>query len=231
MRSCPSPAAGCNTSPEEERPPEVDHRMDKMRIGELDVERINVIDEDGTVRMAISGASRSPGWVIGGKVIPGRPKQAGIIFYDDDGVECGGLIHGNGYMSLTMDQRNQDQIVGLQYEEDGDGKRRYGLTIWDRPDVPLADTIDEFACVRAMPEGPDKSAAWKALWEKYPSAERLFAGKLPDGSVAVRLRDRSGRERIRLSIGKDDQPVVVMLDEEGKEMWRTPGLRKSPENP
>lgn len=41
-------------------PPEVDHQMDKMRIGELDVERINVIDEDGTVRMAISGASPRP---------------------------------------------------------------------------------------------------------------------------------------------------------------------------
>lgn len=194
-----------------------------MRIGELDVERINVIDEDGKVRMAISGSSRAPGWVIGGKFIPGRPKHAGIIFYNDDGVECGGLIFGNDGMSLTMDQKDQDQIVGLSYEEFEDGQRRYGLTVWDRPDVPLADTIDEYARVRAMPDGPAKKAAWRALMEKYPTPERLFAGKLPDGTVAVRLKDSRGRERLRLSIGRDDQPEVVMLDEEGKEVWSTRG--------
>ncbi|MGE5579001.1 MAG: hypothetical protein ACM3WU_03055 [Bacillota bacterium] len=193
--------------------------MDRMRIDELDVERINVIDKDGKVRMAISGSSKSPGWVIGGKVVPGRPKHAGIIFYNDDGVECGGLIYGNGMMSLTIDQKDQDQVVGLQYDETEDGKRWYGLTVWDRPDVPLADMIDEFAHVRATPDGPERAAAWKALSEKYPSPERLFAGKLSDGSVTVRLRDSRGRERLRLSISSDDQPEVTMLDEEGKTVW------------
>ncbi len=120
-----------------------------------------------------------------------------------------------------MDQKDQDQIVGLQYEEIGDGKRWYGLTVWDRPDVPLADMVDEVGRVRAMPDGPDKVAAWKAFSEKYPFPERLFAGKLSNGSVAVRLRDSRGRVRLRLSIGSDDQPEVVLLNEEGKTIWST----------
>lgn len=46
-------------------------------------------------------------------------------------------------------------------------------------------------------------------------------GKLSDGSVAVTLRDSRGRVRLHLSIGSDDQPEVVLLDEEGKAVWST----------
>ncbi len=201
---------------------------EKTRFQEIDVERINVIDEDGKVRMTISGSSRSPGWVIGGKVVPGRPKDAGIIFYNDDGVECGGLIFANGMMSLTMDQRDQDQVVGLQYEQMPDGRRWYGLTIWDRPDIPIADMIGDFDAARALPEGPDKKAAWEAFRKKYPAPERLFAGKYHDGSVVVRLRDSQGRQRIRLSIGKDDRPVVEVLDEQGNVVWSIPAPEGRP---
>lgn len=59
---------------------------------------------------------KSPGWVLQGKHYPGRPKQAGIIFYNDDGEECGGLAFGNEGAGLMFDQRDQDQIVGLMYD-------------------------------------------------------------------------------------------------------------------
>jgi len=126
-------------------------------------------------------------------------------------------------MSFTIDQRDQDQIVGLQYEETEDGRRWYGLRIWDRPSIPIADMVDDFTRVRAMPDGPDKTAAWKALSEKYPSPERLFAGKLPDGSVVVGLRDSRGKMRIRLSIGSDDRPQIELMDEKGNTVWSASG--------
>lgn len=195
---------------------------EKTRFQEIDVERINVVDEDGKVRMAISGTSRSAGWVIRGKPLPGRPKHAGIIFYNDDGEECGGLIFGSGMMSLTMDQRDQDQIIGLQYEEGGDGHRSYGLTIWDRPETPMAVMVEKFAPVMAMPDGPEKKAAMAALRKEFPAPERTFVGRRPDGSTVIEMSDAQGRKRICLSVGPDDVPRIEALDENGKVTWSLP---------
>lgn len=111
----------------------------RPRFEEIDVERINIVDADGKVRMAISGRDRFPGWVVRGKEFPGRPKHAGIIFYNDDGEECGGLVFGNWGIGLMFDQRDQDQIIGLMYSEEN-GSRWYGLNIWDRPDRPNGGT-------------------------------------------------------------------------------------------
>jgi hypothetical protein len=174
---------------------------EKTRFQEIDVERINVVDEDGKVRMAILGTSRSAGWVIRGKPLPSRPKHAGIIFYNDDGEECGGLIFGNGR---------------------GDGHRSYGLTIWDRPETPMAVMVEKFAPVMAMPDGPEKKAAMAALKKEFPAPERTFVGRRPDGSTVIEMSDTQGRKRIYLSVGPDDVPRIEALDENGKVTWSLP---------
>jgi hypothetical protein len=66
-----------------------------QRIAELDVERINVVDCDGTLRMTISNKDTLPNPVLHGKeFVRQGPKVPGIIFYNDDGDECGGLMFG-----------------------------------------------------------------------------------------------------------------------------------------
>ena len=66
----------------------------KEAFNEIDVQRINIVEPDGTVRMIISDTARAPGMIIKGKQYPhpdGR-KVAGMIFYNDEGTENGGLI-------------------------------------------------------------------------------------------------------------------------------------------
>src|ERR1051326_1760002 len=62
---------------------------------EITVHRINVVEPDGTLRMVISNRARLPGVIVRGKEQPpsDRP-QAGMIFYNDEGSENGGLIFG-----------------------------------------------------------------------------------------------------------------------------------------
>src|SRR5688572_24965713 len=109
----------------------------RQRFQEIDVERINVIERDGRVRLVLSNAERQADAVIDGRTIaPGRRRPAGMIFFNEEGDEVGGLVFAGGRQngipqasgSLTFDQFKQDQTVALQYAENG-GRRRAGLAI------------------------------------------------------------------------------------------------------
>lgn len=189
----------------------------KVKFTEISAERINVTDADGTVRMVISGKDKAPGWVVGGKDYPGRPPQAGIIFYDNEGTECGGLVFDNDGSGLMFDRKNQDQIIGLSYAEE-DGQRMYGLNIWDRPDAPLSDMVDKFMELRSMPPGEERTKLGQELSEKWPSPLRIFVGREEYGDkdqVQVKLTDSKGRTRIRLVVDREDSPKIEVLDEDG----------------
>src|SRR5207245_5944973 len=92
---------------------------------EIDVERINVVEPDGKLRLTISDAARSPGWVFHGKPYPGRPKGAGLIFFNDEGEEDGGIGFGGrkvdgkvrAYGEIAFDRYEQDEAVTLSYDE------------------------------------------------------------------------------------------------------------------
>src|ERR1043166_6267122 len=60
----------------------------------ISAQRINIVEPDVTLRMAISNHSRLPGIIVRGKEKPLDRPQAGMIFYNDEGSEIGGLIFG-----------------------------------------------------------------------------------------------------------------------------------------
>src|SRR5262245_17381930 len=66
---------------------------DKNKFAELDVERLNIVEKDGKLRMVISNSQRAPDPIIDGKSYPMRQggNTAGMIFYNNKGDECGGL--------------------------------------------------------------------------------------------------------------------------------------------
>lgn len=204
-----------------------------QRFSEIDVERINVREKDGTLRLVIANASRSPAPVSKGKVFGEPGGRPGLIFYNDEGGENGGLGFAgrlekgkvNSFGSLTFDQYNQDQVVALQYTEE-DGQRRAGLTVLDRPDVALADVIERQRVVRAMPEGPAKDSAWARL-SAYQGgvpfgAPRLFVGRDPSKSAVITLSDKTGRVRLRLMVDSAGESSVAFLDDKGRVTYSIP---------
>lgn len=121
----------------------------RARFDEISVERINVIERDGTVRLIIANRERSPAPVIRNKPygFPGG-NRAGLIFYNEEGTESGGLItsgrrlpDGTYYqgLSLTFDRFDQDQVVALQHNDEN-GRLSSALTVFDRPALSL-DTV------------------------------------------------------------------------------------------
>jgi hypothetical protein len=192
---------------------------------EISVQRINIVEPDGKLRLTISDAALSPGWVFHGKPYPGRPKSAGMIFFNDEGEEDGGLIFAgqkvNGkvsaYGSLSFDQYDQDEAVTMRYN-DNDGRRRKGLTVTDRADIPITDVVARRDAIRAMPAGAGRDSAMKAFFDNngHPlAASRLFAGRDFDGSAVVNLSDPQGRPRLRLVVDSTGNASVQFLDPEG----------------
>ena len=67
----------------------------KASFDEIDVKRINLIEPDGTLRLVISDKANFPGLIVKGKEgISARSATAGMLFFDDEGTENGGLIFG-----------------------------------------------------------------------------------------------------------------------------------------
>jgi hypothetical protein len=109
---------------------------------EISVERINVLENDGQLRMVISNKSLSPEVLAYGKPftppIPGG-NRPGLVFYNDEGTENGGLVFmgskdSSGKYQATghfsFDQYNQNQVLYLTYADDN-GDQNTGLHIDD----------------------------------------------------------------------------------------------------
>ena len=210
----------------------------RTRFTEIDVERINIIEKDGKLRLTISNSARLPDPIIGGKSYPLRggtgAGSAGLIFFNDEGNENGGLAfagrktatghRANGH--LTFDQFDQDEALAFSYS-DVDGRARAGLTISDRSNLPIKIFADSAMAFQALPDGPEKTRRLQALrdspvGEAGKSTLRVFVGKTPDRSAVVSLGDRSGRTRLRLTVDSLGTPALDFLDDGGRVVRRYP---------
>lgn len=66
---------------------------DKTSAAELTVQRLNIVEADGTLRMVISNKEKQHPGAIDGKDLPKRERDAGMVFFNDKGDECGGLMY------------------------------------------------------------------------------------------------------------------------------------------
>ena len=190
---------------------------------EIDVQRINVREPDGTLRMTISNAATAPGLIFKGTEHPFPNRQAaGILFFNDEGTENGGLLFGGAKRGqnvgsgghLSFDQYEQDQVVSLDQTEEH-GRRRAGLTFFDRPTTPIPlGLIDKVN----TPEGIDEfETLAKAGGFGYP---RLFIGKTEDRDSTVVLRDAKGLARLKLTVTPAGAASIEFMDESGKVVRR-----------
>jgi hypothetical protein len=209
-------------------------RNDKQRFTEIDVERINIIEKDGSNRLVISNKERSPGPILRGKPFgyPGGTRP-GMIFYNDEGTENGGLIFSGKKVdgkvtavgSLTFDQYEQDQTIALQYVEDS-GKRRAGLMIKDySTTISAMELVEKIRAIEKMPEGPAKTEARNKLNKDMPKF-RMYLGRGRNGSSLIELADAQGRSRLRLKVDLTGSARIEFLDEKGEVTYTLPESTK-----
>jgi hypothetical protein len=197
----------------------------RQRFTELDVERINVVEADGTVKLVIANRQRAPDQVTDGQSRPRSEanKSPGITFFDDAGDEAGGPSAGR---HLLFDQHRGDQVIGLQSTETEKG-RMASLMVWDRPDMPLLDVMQRYGKVMATPPGPERdklAAEFEACCQGF-GVSRLFLGKSENRDVKLGLADSRGRERLRLMVAANGEARIEFLDEQGRQTSVLPGQK------
>ena len=171
---------------------------------QITVHRINVVEPDGTLRMVISNHAELPRVIVHGKQqdTPPRP-QAGMLFYNDEGSEVGGLIfagHKNAKGEIV------DSGASLSFDKYGAGQV-----------VQLAgvdDKTDKFSGL---------SVAGYA--EDGQRAQRIWVGRDGDGDAKVALMDAKGRKRILLDVAADGAASMSFLDADGKVVDRFPATK------
>lgn len=164
------------------------------KFDELTVQRIKVIEPDGTLRMIISNHSKFPGLIVRGKEEAFDRPQAGMLFYNDEGSENGGLIFGghrnakgevvDSGGSLTFDKYDANQIVQLAGVDDKDDKFA-GLMVGD-----------------SKPGGT--------------SPTRIWVGHRENGVATIALMDSQGRKRLVMEVPENGAARISFLDENGK---------------
>jgi len=189
---------------------------------EITAERINIVEADGTLRMVLSNRTLQHPGRIDKKDLPHRDRPAGLLFFNDEGDECGGLGY-NGdkkeaTMFMTMDQYKNDQIMSLSYEQEnsqGRPLRSYGLTLNDRDELPISQQVKYFDSLKKLNDTNAYTRGLKRYKAEGHLAQRMFLGKNKSGEVGLFLTDAKGHLRMRLFINKQNEPVFQALDEKG----------------
>jgi hypothetical protein len=161
---------------------------------EITVQRINIVEPDGTPRLIITNHAKLPGVLVHGKEKPLDRPQAGLIFLNDEGSEVGGLIFGgrkdkDGKVldsggSLSFDRYEANQVVQLLGVDDAED-RLAGLAVSDSP------------------SGNDVR-------------RRIWLGRGGDGAASLALLDGAGHKRIVMKVAASGESRISVLDATGK---------------
>lgn len=205
----------------------------KSKFEEIDVERINVVERDGKLRMVLSNKARQHPGIMDGVTYHERKGQRppGMMFFNEKGDELGGLVFdGNSGQgqggSFTFDKFRGDQTIQLIHEERPDETYFSGVKMNDQH-MPLNDLINKQKEIEQLPTKEAKEAAYQALRDQgLLMTERLRIGKDYDKASIIKMRDAKGKVRIELKVEADGNPKISFLDENGKVTYSLPGDAK-----
>jgi hypothetical protein len=205
----------------------------QTKFDEIDVQRINLVEPDGTLRMVISDTAHAPGPIIKGKEYPhpGGRKEAGMIFYNDEGSENGGLIFGGGkdkagkvssHGHLSFDNYEQDQVMVIEGNQDDTDSKSAFLSVLDRPNYPLSEILELLEKNKNLPKDQQQALMEKFINDRPKPRSRLLLGRQEDRSVGLNLKDVEGRSRIVIKVAADGTPTLQFLDADGKVVSQLP---------
>lgn len=207
--------------------------VERARFTEITAERINIVGPDGRYAVVISNTERLPGNVMNGREWPAGRRGAGLLFYNADGNEAGGLIFDSERQDtsvsavgqLSLDRFESDQVAVLRYTESAAGWEA-GLQVSHLPRHNLIEWFAARDTIERLPTQPARDSAMLALRRRFLregkwEIPRLFASERGHTAV-LELRDTRGRERVRLVVDSLDVARLEFLDENGTVTHRLP---------
>jgi hypothetical protein len=205
------------------------------RFDTLTVQRINFVEPDGTLRMVLSNNQKIPNVIVAGHEYPdygGRKPSnaAGILFYDAQGTESGGLTFGGSkpgdddrlrWGHLSFDAYDQDQMFAIDASSDGTNQAAT-MKIWDAPGWSIKEYLDLLDGIQGLPP-EEQQARLEAFAATHPQArlrtllsEENYPGAPEASRNVFSINDRAGNERVRLGVDAADDPRLGFRDADGE---------------
>lgn len=154
--------------------------------------RIDIVDEKGVVRMTLAAPTPDP--VVGGKSYKRAFPVAGMVLFDAQGNERGGMgvadIPGSAVV-LALDHENIDAV---------------GWRVM--PDGSVDFQMNQKPAVTRDAGGKTEAA--------NGAATRIRLSVAADGAPAIALADKQDRPRLRLTVTPEGYGAVEFLDADGK---------------
>ncbi len=161
----------------------------------MEAERIDIKDKTGKNRIIISNVDNIPLPIVNGKTYQRAVTPAGLIFYDKNGDERGGLaITDNketNLNALSFDYQNADAIGILAQDNKHDNYFRAGLVIND-----------------------------KDLSGKPGHNINRINLITENGNASLVMKDHNEVPRIVLKVDSLGNPSIEMFDQNGKTKWK-----------
>jgi hypothetical protein len=161
---------------------------------QITVHRIRVVEPDGTLRMVISNHDQVPRDSRGNAQGRLQREGAGIVFYNDEGTEDGGLIFGG---RKGTDGKIVDSGVSLSFD-------KYGVPAQMVQLAGISDSVNRFAGLRVRDSALGRNA------------NRVWVGNSDDGTAQVALMDTQGRRRIIMEVQANGTSSLTFLDANGE---------------
>ena len=204
-------------------------QKDKVqRLDELVVKKITVVGEDNSPRMVLSNETRQHSGRMNGKDWAKRERPAGIIFFNNQGDECGGIIfkatEKDGKivsgMSFTMDQYKNDQVLQILNDEHyADGKTyiERGITINEYPEGADLDRKNQkLKELNKIKDDKERKEKINELMKKEGHVQRLFMGKTYGNSSGLFLAGADGKLKMMIYVDEKGVPKIQTLNEKGE---------------
>ncbi|WP_333622035.1 hypothetical protein [Sphingobacterium multivorum] len=161
----------------------------------LSAERIDIKDRSGNNRVVIANTDNIPQPIIKGKTYKRAYAPAGLIFYDKNGDERGGLAitdnEETNLNALAFDYQNADAIGILAQDNKHDNYFRAGLLIND-----------------------------KDLSGKPGHNINRINLLTENGNASLVMKDNNEIPRIILKVDSLGNPSIEMLEDKGKVKWK-----------
>ncbi|WP_294219597.1 hypothetical protein [uncultured Chryseobacterium sp.] len=177
------------------------------QVKELVAQQIKIVEPDGTIRLLLSNRILFPGtsMTVNGKIISEERPQAGMLFYNDEGAENGGLIFGGH-------KNNKNKVVdaggSLSFDRYA-GNQEVQL-------IGVNDSENRFAGLRISDSNPST--------KKNPS--RIWVGRDKKGVAEIALMDSLGKKRLVFKVAADGQSSINFLDDQEREISQLTPVKK-----
>lgn len=199
-----------------------------QKFDEIEVKKITVIGDNNLPRMVLSNETRQHSGRLNGKEMEKRQRPSGIIFFNNQGDECGGLVYQSKLkdgkivsgMSFTMDNYNDDQVVQIlndEYYADGKSYIQRGINI---NQYPVGSNMEErnkkIEEINKITDKVERTKKLNELWDKEGSVNRLFIGRTKGNSSGLFLSGPDGKPKMMIYVDDKGNPKITTLNDKGE---------------